>query len=153
MAQPNALRRRIIPAVPLTLELTNDDGSAFRQTFRLAFDFNAFALIEERTGLDMTGLLLWSKLSPSSLSVMFWAAVLAHQPEFSGDEGLGVIRSYMDAGNWEKITWALFEAYAKALPEAQKKALLEAKNKMERGENPTQPPAIPEMPAEIAKNI
>lgn len=132
-----ALRRRIVPSVLLTLDLRDDDGSVFQRNFRLTFDFNAFARIQERSGLDMMSQNVWALLTPASLSVMLWAAVLACHPEYDSDDGLIVIRSYMDAGNQDLIAEKLFECHAAALPEDRRKALMEAKEKALRGENPT----------------
>ena len=155
MAKNEALRRRIVPAIPLRLDLTDDSGEKFSRTFRLSFDFNAFALIQERAGVDMTGLRAWAKLNPSTLSVMFWAAVQACSSEYAGEEGLGIIRSYMDVTNEDLIGAKLFEAYTEVLPAKQRDLLRDLKARLERGEeieNPTQPPAVPEVPAETATN-
>jgi hypothetical protein len=153
MAKIEALRRRIVPAVVLQLDLDDDSGEKFSRTFRLSFDFNAFALIQEKTGVDMTGLRAWARLNPSTLSIMFWAACLACSPEYAGDEGLGVLRSYMDVSNEELIGAKLFEAYAAALPEAQRKLLLDLKARLDRGEDPTSPPAETGKPAETVTSL
>lgn len=153
MAKTEALRRRIVPAVVLQLDLADDSGAQFSRTFRLSWDFNAFALVQEKTGFDMTGLRAWANLNPATLSIMFWAAALACQPEYAGDEGLGVIRSYLDVSNEDLVGAKLFEAYAAALPAKQRQILLDVKAKLERGEDPTQPPAVPELPAETAKSL
>ena len=136
-----ALRRRIVPTALLELELPEDGGGKILIKLRLSFDFNALALIQERCGLDMTEQNVWALLNPSNASVMLWASALACQPEYADEEGLGVIRSYMDAGNYVLIVERMFDAYVASLPEAQRKALMEAKEKALRGEpNPTPPP-------------
>jgi len=150
-----ALKRRIVPTVLLELDLAEDGGGTIPLKLRLSFDFNAFALIQERCGLDMTEQNVWAALNPSNASVMLWAAVLACHPEYAGDEGLGVIRSYMDAGNYLLIAERLFDAYVASLPETQRNALMTAKEKALRGEpNPTPPPpALPEMAEEVARSL
>jgi len=144
-----AIKRRIAPSVPLTLDLKDDSGATFKRDFRLSFDFNATALVEERTGLNLLTAEVWtSGLSSRSLSIMLWAAVLAHHPEYAGDEGLEAIRSYMDVGNTDPIHGALWDAYFISLPKEKREALEEAKKKLEAGEK-TDPLA---MPPEAAKS-
>jgi hypothetical protein len=135
-----ALRRRIVPSVPLALKLEDDSGASFTRDFRLSFDFNAFALINERTGYSVVDGSVWKHLDERVVGVMLWAAVLAHSPEYGDEEGLAVIRSYIDAGNAELVTESLFDAYAAGLPAEKKAALLEAKNKLVHGQDPTQAP-------------
>ena len=136
MAQPTALKRRIAPSVPLKLQLDDDGGANFVREFRLSFDFNAAALIEEKTGLNLLTAEVWtSGLSSRSLSVMLWAAVLANHPEyaFSDDkgepteEGLEIIRSYMDVGNTDLIHDALWDAYFISLPKDKRETLERAR--------------------------
>ena len=71
-----ALKRRIAPGVSLALDLRDDDGSEMQKVFRLTFDYNALALIHERTGQDSTGQKLWLGLNASSLSLIFWTLVI-----------------------------------------------------------------------------
>jgi len=78
-------------------------------------------------------------LNASSLSLIFWASILACHPEYDSEEGLACIRSYMDRGNQDKVFEALYEAHALALPEDERKAVMEAKEKALRGENPIRP--------------
>jgi hypothetical protein len=138
-----ALRRRIVPSVPLTLELTDDSGSTFSRSFRLSYDFNAFALINERTGLSVLGGNIWTKLDERVLGVMLWAAVLANHEEYASEEGLGVIRSYMDSGNADLIMEKVFDAYCVSLPADKRDLLQKAKERLLRGEDPTKAPPGP----------
>jgi hypothetical protein len=142
-AAKEALRRRIAPGVSLTLDLTEDDGSKFQRTLKLSFDFNAMALVHERTGVDMANTYPFNKvnLAPPTLSVMLWAAILANHPEYEGEEGLGVLRSYMDGGNVDQIEQALFDAWLVNLPEADRKMWLKMVEDAKGGANPT--PAAP----------
>jgi hypothetical protein len=100
-------------------------------------DFNAFALIQERAGLDMTDDRVWAQLNPTNVSIILWAAVLACHPEYKGDEGLGVIRSYLDLSNYDAVCWKLFDARVASLPEDRRKKIMEAKEAALRGEDPT----------------
>jgi len=152
MKLKEALKRRIVPSVLLALDLTDDDGSQMQRTLRLSFDYNAYALIQDRTGLDATGQDVWRDLNAATVSIMLWAAVLACQPEYDDEEGLGVIRSYMDRGNQDLIMEKLFEAHIAALPERVRSALMEAKQRLKEGKDPTRPPTPPET-AEGTKNL
>ncbi len=134
MPKLEALKRRIAPSVPLTLKIENDGGSTFERTFRLSFDFNAFAVIQDKTGVNMAGENVWAELNPVTLSVMFWASLHALQPEFASDEGLCVVRSYMDVGNQDQIAEALFDAHAACLPADRRKLLMDAKERALRGD-------------------
>lgn len=127
----SALKKRIAPSVPLSLELTDDTGEKFVKNFKLSFDFNAKAEIEERTGLNLLTAEVWTNLSAKVLSVMFWAAALANHPEYrtkdaegnETDEGLEVIRSYMELSNTDAIYEALWDSYFISLPKDRREAL------------------------------
>ncbi len=145
-----ALKRRIAPTVPITLELEDEDSQKFKKTFHLCFDFNAISLIEERTGFSLLdGLAIWGEVAPAAtaegkkkkgrkasrraslLSIMFWASVAAKHPEYLTEdenqepsgEGLQTIRSYMNSSNSEEILAALWEAYLLYLPADQRELL------------------------------
>jgi hypothetical protein len=136
----SALKKRIAPSLPLKLELVDDNGSTFTRNFRLSFDFNALARIQEKTGIRMLGLEIWGALSASVLSVMFWASVLANQPDYNTvdedgkptDEGLEVIRSYMDMSNADQISDACWDAFLLGLPKDRAEKLREMKKEAER---------------------
>lgn len=137
------LRRRIMKSTPLTLQLEDENGDKFTRMFRLAFDFNAQCIVEFRTKLSMLEADIWLRDSPTNLSVMFHAAVLMHQPEYAGEEGLQTLRSYMDAGNIAQISDALNEAFVSTLS-ADKQKIIRAKQaerKAKGDENPTEPAA------------
>ncbi|HLZ07507.1 MAG TPA: hypothetical protein VKT80_02895 [Chloroflexota bacterium] len=125
-----ALKRRIGQSHSLRLELEDEVGGKFVRNFRLCFDFNAITLIEERTHLSLLTGEIWKNASAKTLSIMLWAAVLAHSPEYDSDEGLAVIRSYMYAGNATEIADALFEAFLISLPKDQQERI-RAKRKEE----------------------
>jgi hypothetical protein len=119
-----ALRRRIAPATPLRLDLQEYDGSILHIDLNLAFDMNAGAAVQEKTrnavrpnGLLLTERKLWLHIGePEVIGAMLWAATLAHHPEYDVDEGLIVVRSYIQESNADQITDALWKAYLAYLP-------------------------------------
>jgi hypothetical protein len=144
MKQTTELRRRIAPSVPLTLELADDSGEKFTRSFLLAFDFNAMTSVLEQTGYSMLTGEIWNHVNEKTLSIMFHAAVLLRHPEYASDNGLEVIRSYMDTMNTEAITNALNDAFLLQLPPARRKKVEAAqKQALEQGENPTSPATAP----------
>ena len=78
-----ALKRRIAPSYPLTLELTDESGAKFTQTFQLAFNYKSGAAIQERTiskadprGFSFTSFAIWTVAGePHVLAAIFWGAV------------------------------------------------------------------------------
>lgn len=138
------LRRRIAPSVALKLDLKDDSGENFTRNLRLSFDCNAMAMVQEETGWSMMSGQIWDHLDEKTLSIMLHAAVLALQPEYGVENGLEVLRSYMDFSNAEQIAEALNEAFLIQLP-AEKADEIRKKQKAarEKGENPTQPATDP----------
>jgi hypothetical protein len=146
------LRRRIAPSTPLSLELVDDSGDKFTKNFRLSLDYNAASYIELKSGFGFLDGEIWGQLNATTISIMLYAAVLANHPEYwtvdrndqATDEGLEVIRSYMDMENTEQITKALNDAYVSSLPPDKKERALKAQAEAEaRAENPTKPAATP----------
>lgn len=142
-----AMRRRIAPSHQITLDLVDDDGSKFSRSFRLSFDMNVIVLIEEKTGLGLANGEIWDYLGekmsrdpkkakreynaqPSIavvVSTMLWAAVLPHHgDEYGTDEGLAVIRSYMDISNFSQIAIELEKAFVATIPKDRLEALKKA---------------------------
>lgn len=157
MSNPStALRRHIAPSVPLSLDLTDDAGGKLLRRFRLAFDFNAAAEIKTRIGLKLLDGSIWQHIDdPVVFSVMFYAAVLAHQPEYRTrddageptDEGLEVIRSYMQESNAEVITEALWQAYLAWLPKEKRELMERLRAKAEgKSADPLSPAPAATMP-------
>jgi hypothetical protein len=146
----SALRRRIAPSVPLTLELKDDGGASFKRDFRLAFDFNVCATIEEKTGVNVLDAsdFLPKLTSPKVISVCFWAALLPHHPEYEEfPEGLHVIRSYMGEDNLKQISDAIWEAYLLYCPEKKREALRKLAEQGEKEANPTPPSQTTQSPS------
>jgi hypothetical protein len=119
------LRRRVTPSFPLALELPEDAGQKLTLDLRLAFDFNALSAVEEATGFSPLSGDIWNHLTARTVGALFWASLLAHQPEYEGVEGLAIARSYMDASNAAVITHAVMEAFIVSLPPEQQKIMRE----------------------------
>lgn len=114
------VRRRFTPGVPVTLEVVNEDGSREALSYRLAYNFNAFAAIEERTGLNMLKGELFKNLNAGNLKVAFWAALLIHQPDYVTDEGFDAVGELLTMENMPTIVKAVRDAFANCLPKEQR---------------------------------
>ena len=146
-----ALQRRLPPSHPLRLELATDGGMTDIREFKLCFDVNAAAVIKEKTGVSLLNFVeAWTQIGdPRLLRVMFWAAVLAHHPEYNSkddtgkltDEGLETIGSLVDETVSEKVAEALWETYLKSLSPAKRKAVLELRKLAEEQAGKPNPPA------------
>lgn len=134
-----ALRKRIVPSVPLVLELEDADGAKFIRSFSLSFGMRAIAEIEERTGLSVLRGEIWKKLNAKTIAVMFWAAALESHPEFdTGDDtGLQAIFSYLDVANIGMVGDKLWESFFASLPaRRQEEILANAKRDGAQGDAP-----------------
>jgi hypothetical protein len=134
-----ALRRRLVPSAPLMLTLAEDGGSTVTHAFRLSFDFNALARVEELTGLNVLSGEIWAHLNPKTLGALFWGAILANHPEYNCEEGLEIVRSFMDAGNADQIAMAILDAFILSLPADKQAPMLKLKEMALHGGNPTSP--------------
>ncbi len=153
------LRRRIAPSIPLKLDLKDDSGTSFVREFRLCFDFNTCARIKDKTGVSMLNFIeAWSQiLDPRLVSTMFWAAALAHSPEYNTkdddgkptDDGLECLRSYMDDANSEQICEALWQAYLLSLSKDKREAVEKLRASAERklSNQPIPPAPLSAVPA------
>jgi len=108
------------------MTVKNHDGSSFELAFRLTFNFNAMALVEEHTGLSMFDGSVFKKPSATTLSVMLWAGIQENHSEYEGIEGLKAIRSYLSLENVKVAQNAINEAFLASLPEAQAAAIRKA---------------------------
>jgi hypothetical protein len=147
------IKHRIAPSVPVTFTVTADDGTSSTRSFRLSFDFNVLARIEEKTGLRMLGYDVWRNLSAKTVGVMFWAAALPHHPEYEGDEGHEALCSYLDFAAGEKVTDALWEAFLLYLPKDRADILRAARSEKEKELPNAQTPATPADPNLTGSNL
>ena len=130
--------------------MLEEPGSGhYKLELKLAFDMNAAAAIQEKTaeprtdfrGYLLTDFYIWSRIGePKLLKAMFWAALLAHQPEYDSAEGFDTAGTFIQENNAQQIVDALETAYYAFLPKdkAEKiqkiKAEVEAKAKGEGAE-------------------
>jgi len=134
------IKRRVAPSYPFTLEIEDDKGKLVLN-FRLSFDFNAFARIEEQTKIPMLGLQIWTKLSATTIRAMLWAAVIANHPEFEDEKvGLEAIGEYLRLANVDRVVDALWEAYLLGFTRDKAAALRELRDAEKKG-------AVPNVPA------
>ena len=120
--------KRLVASVPLTLTF-EADGGVRTLSLRLAFDFNAFSLIESRTSLNMLRGDLFRQLNATNLVVALWAALQLNNPEYSGDEGLEFIGSIVDLSNSAEVGKAVKEAFLLCLAKEQREKIQEAEQK------------------------
>lgn len=124
--KPVVIRKRLAPSVPLSLEVGDEAGNKEILSLRLSFDFNALALVEERTGISLLSGKIFSMLNATNLSLLLWAAMLQNQPDYAGEEGLSAIRSYMTLDNAKAVEAAVSEAFILCLPPEQREAIRKA---------------------------
>lgn len=119
------LRRRIAPSIPFILNYEDADGTKVSESFRLAYDFNSFTLIEEtlHTNLLMDIGPLLDAPSVRSISVLLWAAVQLNHPQYEGAEGLEAIRCNMTLATAKEAKEACSEAFLTQLPVEQRAKL------------------------------
>lgn len=117
----SALRQRIAPAVPFALNVENADGSKFTVTFQLAYDLNAFTLVEQVTGLSMLTDLgkVFDEPTVATVSAMFWAALQINHPEYEGFVGLRSVRNLLTIADTKPALDACTSAFIAQLPKEQ----------------------------------
>ncbi len=131
MAKSN-LRRRITPSVPFSTSVENADGGKFELNLRLSFNFNAMALVEEKTGMSMLTGEVFQHPSAKNTTVLLWAALLENHPEYEGDEGLDAVGTYLNLTNAKDALAAIQAAFVASLP----KSTAEQIKSAEGGEDP-----------------
>lgn len=133
---------RLQKGVPFLLDVDHEGGKE-TLSFRLVFDFNALALVEEKTGYSLLTGTIFVKPNVRKAVVLFWAAIQQHNPEYAGDEGLEVIGTLLSLKNVGKATDAVYEAYIQALPD-DKAAIVRAALKGEELPGPKENPSSQE---------
>lgn len=126
MASKPTFKKRLVQSVPLVLTFESGENETTQLALRLAFDFNAFAAIEGKTGLNMLRGDLFRQLNATNLVVALWAAVQINQPEFGGDEGLGFLGSIVDLSNSADVGTAIKRAFMLSLAKEQREAIEKA---------------------------
>jgi hypothetical protein len=132
----SAFRRRVSPAVPYILEVEDDAGKQ-SISFQLAYDFNAFALVEEKLGKSMLTQIgeLLNNPSVTNVSVLLWAALqLNHEEDFGGDQGLRAVRNLLTIETAREALEKCSEAFVKQLSKEKREQLKRAQEAKARGE-------------------
>jgi hypothetical protein len=132
MGSKTAIYRRIAPSVPLSLTFKDETGEKTLH-FRLAFDFNTAAAIEDKTGKNILRGELLEDLTAKNLSAAFWAMLLLNHPEYDSDEGLLAVRTYVTIANSGEIANAVKRAFILTLAEETQKAIREAEAALAAG--------------------
>lgn len=132
------LRRRITPFVPFSTLVENADGGKFELNFKLSFNFNAMALVEEQTGLSMLTGEIFSKPSAKHTTVLLWAAIQENHPEYAGQDGLETIGSILTLTSAKDALNAIQKAFVASLPKDKAEQLEKAATdpSAEGGEDP-----------------
>src|ERR1700741_1203593 len=109
-------RRRISPPVPFTIQF-EDEAGTHSKSLLLSYDLNAFALIEEQTGISMLtgGAALFTQPTVKNITVLLWAATQANSDEFAGKEGLVALRNLLSLNQLQKALEASIEAFVQQL--------------------------------------
>lgn len=152
---PGEMKRRIVRALPFTLDV----AGVGKLEFQLSYDFNAAAALQEKTtckahpaGIKLQELATWKFVNePIVISALFWAGVILRHPEYNSDEGLEIIRSYIDEGQQlDAVIKACWDAYLLNVPKEKREFMEELKKQAEAGlAAPNgQTPATQEPPAE-----
>jgi hypothetical protein len=123
--------RALAPVVPFTLEIPSERGGTRSLSFRLSYNFNAYALIEKYTrgsnqepGLDMLkGLRIWATLNATNLQIIFWAALRQEHPQYASDDGLDAVGTLLNLSNSAAASDACFEAWILTLEEERRVAI------------------------------
>jgi hypothetical protein len=93
-----------LPKVPITLN---------GKQYRLVFDFNAIARVEELTGMNLFGSFDFTNLNASKFRAMLYASLLKENPAITLDEAGELI----NAKNLAEITIKMVEAWHGSRPE------------------------------------
>jgi len=105
------------------LEFESESGAKETLSYRLAYNFNAFAAIEARTGLNMLRGELFRKLNASNLIAAFWAALLINQPDFFNDEGYAFAGELVTMQNSPDILRAVKQAFLLCLSKEERERI------------------------------
>ena len=117
------LRRRISPSVPFTLTFEDEQGKA-SFSYKLAYNWNSLALIEEQLGTSMIVDIgdIFENPTIKNVSVLLWAALQENHADegYAGVEGLEYIRQNLTIPIAKDALRACSDAYVAQLsPEQQ----------------------------------
>jgi hypothetical protein len=114
--------KRKIESVPLSLTFEGEQGLATLH-FRVAFNFKAFSLIEEKTGINMLTGELFRKLNAGNLVVALWAGLAYYHEDFRGDEALDFLGEIVDLSNSGEVAKAVKQAFLFSLGKEQREKI------------------------------
>ncbi len=103
------LHNPALPKVSITF-----DG----KEFVLEYDFNAIAVAEEQTGINMFTTFDFQRLSATSFRAMLFASLIHNHPEITLEE----VGTFITAKNLAEITIKMVEAWHGSRPEIVKEA-------------------------------
>lgn len=83
------------------------------QTYTLAFDFNAMAIIQEETGRNPFSQDFWKDIGPVELIALYYGALNTYQPTMTKQ----YLRQTMDLRKFDYYVEKMSEAAQKAMPE------------------------------------
>ena len=150
--QDSAIKRRLTPFVPLTLEVENGDGTTFAVDLKLAFNMNTLAAIAERSKRNLLADVFSWIDDPQAVIAVLWGATLVYQPEFNSDEGYAAIGEYMSLENRVQTIEALLQAYAYFVRKDKRQAFVDsAKQIVEILRTGKLPEARPQSESETTK--
>ena len=104
-AQP--VHNPALPRVPITFD---------KVEYYLEFDFNAFCIAEEKTGINMFGTLDFTHLSSTKLRAMLFASLVKNHPDMTLERA----GSFIVISNLPEITVAIIKAWTGSMPEQTK---------------------------------
>lgn len=81
--------------------------------FKLAFDFDAVARVEDETGLSLMVGITWTQLTMRQLRALLYASALLAQPKVKLEE----LTKHIHIRNQKLICEAIADAWLKSIPE------------------------------------
>jgi len=146
------MRRRISPSVPFTLTFEDEQGKA-SFSFKLAYNFNSLALVEEKLGVSMLTDIgeIIDAPTVQNVSVLLWAAVQEnHADDYAGEDGLETIRMNLTIAQTKDALNACSRAYVKQLPAEQQERIARIVAAKEEG---SEAPPLSQSPAETPAQL
>lgn len=94
----NALQNILVTSVDITIK---------DKTYKMVFDFNAVAEVEQMTSRNLMTKEGWDDLNGREVSILFWSTLQAEQPDIT----LQQVRKLMNTRNIKLITDKVMEAW------------------------------------------
>jgi hypothetical protein len=97
----------VLPKVPLTLG---------EHDFNLVFNFNALALLEEKTGMNAFRVVDFQNINATTIRAMLWTALITEQPDITMED----VGNLLTFENMSVVYSALLQAWTGSRPEPKK---------------------------------